>query len=1778
MAFEPNRGQTADEVDYLARGEGYTLFLTGGDAVFDLTRPAGLGRAAAANSVPGGGGPAGQGPAGAVVRMDLVGGATQPSATGFGELGGTSSYLRGDDPAGWHARVPHYAGVRYHDVYPGVDAVYRRDADGRLEYDFHVAAGADPDTITLGFDGVEGLRLDEDGALLLDTAVGTLRQQPPVAYQPTDAGRQRVEARFTRRGEDQLGFELGVYDPEAPLVIDPVVVYSSYLGGRRNDEARDVAADDAGNAYVTGETQSGEFPTTSGAYQDACHAPEDGPCTFDAFVTKLDTTPDGDGPAVAHSTYLGGTGDDRATSIAVDGAGAAYVTGATTSSDFPTAGGFDGTCGVNSEEGCGPGGDAFIAKLQPDGSGLAYSAYLGGSGNDHGHGVAVEGATAYVTGETTSGDFPTTSGAYDRDCGADGDGACDEHRHGTRSDAFVVRLSAEGSQLDYATYVGGSNRDHGHGVAVNEGAAYVTGRTDRDFPTTEGASQSECTSCGFVFKLAADGSDLEYSTYLGGDSLDSGRGIAVDGAGSAYVTGETISHDFPTTARAFETGCSDGTNTAKCAFVTKLDHVGAGIAYSARFGTSNPTAEGVTIGEDIAIGDDNRAYITGGTGAGGSRGFPVTPDGYDTSCGGCPESGDAKGSDGFVAVLPPDGSAPEYSTFLGGSDPTETARGIAVDSAGDIYVAGFVQSGDHPTMDATQTRHAGTRDGFVVKLTRQPQRPIIYSIDPRTGPTAGGTEVSITGRGLGGVTEVRFGDQPVAAEDFTVESDTEITATAPPVGPPATKPDTVMVTVTDERGTSPPTSRARFSTYQGHWSPVGEFSDRSYHTATRLGDGRVLLAGGTGDGHVEIYDPGSETGTVTEARSMTTSRNRHSATLLEDGRVLVAGGLAADTHDAPTLARAEIYDPQAETWTATSEPMHTARHSHTATLLPDGRVLVAGGLQSRDDGLDSRDSQELDSAEVYDPAEDEWSPAPSLSTGRGKHTATALDDGRVLVVGGILLTDPGPDGDDPILTRIPPVEIYDPGLGGWTDPPGPARTRHFQHTATKLVDGRVLVAGGFTSIVRSELVPDLRTNLAEVFDPNADPVWRATAGMTTSRATHAAARLADGRVLVAGDPDRYEVTDVETYDPAGDGAWHNSAPMLVGGDNSRTRNGLQAGAGRGERAAPHTATLLSASAEDFIADPAACGNQCGDVLVVGDGTAETPAERYTPAPSVSGIQPAAGEEGTEVTIAGAGFDEETEVLFGQTPAQEVRVDSFGQLTAVAPAGADGSDAQVTVRNPQGLDAAPQRFCYGGSCGATGDTDNDTGEGTGDDDSGDVDNGDVDTTPEEETEPAEVPSDDPGRAPGRVDDLTAEAQSGTEIELFFSAVGTDGDGQPPPAGDYIVKQSTEPIDSDAAFDDAFSLCGEVCSFGPAAVGDPLSLTVTDLEPETTYHYAVKARDPAGNLGERSNPASATTSTAAAGGGPASACDEQAVPASGFDDIAGSVHEGAIDCLAWYAITLGLGDVDGDGVVEYGPRQPITRAQMATFLSRVAAEAGLSLPTDAPDAFGDDDGSIHAPRIDALAALGITHGKGDLDGDGRPDFAPGEPVARDQMASFLTRLHQRVTGTLPAPSGDRFGDDDGSVHEPAINALAALGVTQGKGDLDGDGVAEYAPREPVSRAQMASFLARELEQLVEAGAVHPGGAEVLLDDTEATVSEALTGRVRSHRQVTSLVADGCGIEEESVALNEQRAFTLPVPSGQSAGACELTLTATVQPVDPAAEGRQRVTYHFDVTVGE
>jgi len=686
FAFERNLGQADSNVKFLSRGAGYALVFTRNEVAVVMRRPHAVvghhsAKPDAEAPIPNS---ARDAQSFAVLRMRFVEANPVPRIVGAEPLPGKVNYFIGNDPKQWRSGIPTYAQVRYQDLYPGISVVYY-GTPGRLEYDLQIDPGADPKIITLDCQGASQVKRDSQGNLRLRMSGGELLLAKPHIYQTTGTHRKTIAGGYVLKAGGQIGFQVDEYDRSQPLIVDPVLSYSTYLGGNGYDAAYGAAVDASGNAYITGFARSGNFPVTSGAYHTTCGTA--GTCNggySDLFVTKLGPG----GSTLIYSTYLGGSRDDIGKAIAVDSSGAAYITGQTFSSDFPTtAGAFQTTYGGA--------GDAFIVKLNSAGSSLVYSTYVGGSKSDIGNAIALDSAgNAYITGATYSTDFPSANPV--------------QATNGGDADAFVTEINGNGSALALSTYLGGSGVDWGNAVTVPPlgDTIYVAGFTkSADFPIAN--PLQTCASCptyadAFVTAINPNGA-LRSSTFLGGSSDDKATAIALDPAGSIYVTGFTFSTNFPTTAGAYQTSLPNGSSGA---FVAKIAPNLTSLVYSTYL-----HGNVLDFGRAIAV-DTGNVFVAGQT---YSTAFPLV----NTTQSACALSNCFYGT-GFVTELNDAGSGLVFSTYLGGSHGEQIAS-IGLDSSANPYVAGETTSSNFPAVNAFQGVYGGSYgDAFVSSFSLSP--------------------------------------------------------------------------------------------------------------------------------------------------------------------------------------------------------------------------------------------------------------------------------------------------------------------------------------------------------------------------------------------------------------------------------------------------------------------------------------------------------------------------------------------------------------------------------------------------------------------------------------------------------------------------------------------------------------------------------------------------------------------------------------------------------------------------------------------------------------------------------------------------------------------------------------------------------------------------------------------------------------------------------------------------------------------------------------------------
>jgi len=691
LAFEPASSSSNSDAKFLARGNGYALFLANNEAVLELRGP---------SNTPG------------VVRMKLAGANTSPSFTALEQLPGKSNYFIGNDPGKWRTNIPQYRKVSESNVYRGVNLVYY-GSQGQLEYDFDVAPGADPSVIRLAFQGARRVSIDARGELIVNSDAGKVRMRKPVAYQEIAGEKKTVAVDYVLKNKSDVTFQVAEYDSRIPLVIDPILIYSTYLGGSNIDSSNSIAVAPDNTAFIAGGTFSADFPTVHGL-QTNRGVLQDFPS--DGFVSKISA----DGSTLLYSTFLGGTDQDAANGIAVDDFGDAYVTGYTHSADFPVTFGSanvecggDGKCGASFNSGGLIVSNAFVTELNPAGSGIIYSTFFGEYEQVVANAIAVDAnGNAYITGRTganitpqittngTPPPFPITPGAFQAAFG------------GGSSNAFVAKIGATGTSVLYSSYLGGDTEDVGYGIAVDTGAdAFVTGLTyssSASFPTTAGALQATNGGAGdaFVAKVntnASGAASLVYSTFLGGAGLDQGNAIAVDSNGNAYVAGLTNSAAFGFTPAAgvvqpLYKGEGD-------AFVAELSTTGSLTYFTYLGGTHADQATG------IAVDSTFNAYVTGTT---ASVDFPTAGAVFQPAYGG-------GNTDSFVAKIGPGGTTLVYSSYLGGTN-AELATGIAVSqdlgaATYSAYATGQTCSDDFPLANPLQAVPGGNCDAYVAKVS-----------------------------------------------------------------------------------------------------------------------------------------------------------------------------------------------------------------------------------------------------------------------------------------------------------------------------------------------------------------------------------------------------------------------------------------------------------------------------------------------------------------------------------------------------------------------------------------------------------------------------------------------------------------------------------------------------------------------------------------------------------------------------------------------------------------------------------------------------------------------------------------------------------------------------------------------------------------------------------------------------------------------------------------------------------------------------------------------------
>jgi len=681
LSFIRNDGQIDDKVQYYERGRGHSTYFTSEGVYLEL-----ISSRESESSTPQLHNNSLQSKA---IKLSPIGSNKNTKIIAEGMQKGKVNYFVGNDPEKWKSNIATYQSVVYKDIYQNIDMKFYGN-NRQMEYDVIVKPGANPSLLRLSYEGIEGLSITEDGKMEISLKEGKVIQNRPYCYQEIDGEKVEVEGSFKliessivnpnselQSPNSQLyayTFEVASYDKNHPLFIDPVLVYSTYLGGSDLDGNAGIAVDASGSIYISGTTHSADFPTFP------LQGSPGG--TANAYITKIDAS----GSSIVYSTYLGGSDFDGALDIAVDASGNAYITGAAISTDFPTVSPIFGSHAGGSSA---YPSDAFITKIDASGSSLIYSTYLGGSGDDWGGRLALDiSDNVYITGETVSTDFPTASPIQGSFGG------------GTRTDIFVTKIDASGSSLVYSTYLGGSTVDRDARIAVDaSGNAYIAGQTHSDdFPI---ASPMQGTRSGgfdtFVTKIDASGNSLVYSTYLGGSGHDQNYGLAVDSSGNVYIGGETISTDYPTVS-PLQGSHGGGSYDA---FITKIDASGSSLVYSTYLGGG-----GFDVVLEIVLDISDNAYITGRT---NSANFPTVYPIQGSFGGGA--------DDAFITKIDASGSSLIYSTYLGGSGDDWGSR-LALDISDNLYISGGTSSTDFQTVSPLQGSYGGgSADAFVAKLS-----------------------------------------------------------------------------------------------------------------------------------------------------------------------------------------------------------------------------------------------------------------------------------------------------------------------------------------------------------------------------------------------------------------------------------------------------------------------------------------------------------------------------------------------------------------------------------------------------------------------------------------------------------------------------------------------------------------------------------------------------------------------------------------------------------------------------------------------------------------------------------------------------------------------------------------------------------------------------------------------------------------------------------------------------------------------------------------------------
>jgi RHS repeat-associated protein len=675
LAFVANVGQTDSSVSYLSSHGGITTFLTAaGGVTFEVpVAPSDP----HSNSDAGSNTPSSP-PLQYAFRMSLVGASPNATAVPSDPLTSHSSYFTGSGPDAWHTDLTNYGSIRYQSVYPGIDLVFQADAQGNFEYQFQAQAGADLSPIRVAWQGITSTALDAHGNLVLSTPAGPVVQTAPIAWEDHGNAKTNVGVQQVVNADGTLSFQTAAHDPSKPVVIDPSISFSTYLGGSASDGPNAIAVTPGGSSYIIGTTTSSNFPVLNGLQTSNAGA-------SDVFVSKFSPT-----GSLVWSTYLGGPGNDSGNAIATDAAGDVFLAG-TAGTGFPT---------VNPLQSfSSPGPDGFVSVINPSGDVLQYSTYVGPTATTL-YGIAVDTSGAiYITGTSTSS--YTTKSPFQASFG------------GGTYDAVVSKIDPVSSTYVYSSFLGGSGSDTGYAIAVDsQNNVFVGGTTQSStgFPTKGGYRDTwpGGTAAGFVAEVKSDFTTLTYSTFLGGNGSDTVYGLALDLSDDAYLTGSSTSTNFPTTAGAFSTSSTGG------AFSTELSSTGT-LVYSGVIASAT--------GHSVAVDGSGNAYSTGWT----TGSFPVTGSAYQSSYGGS--------TDAYLLELNAAGSTITYATYLGGSN-SDQGQSIGLDVYNNVYLSGNTSSSNFPTVNAYQSTNAGSSDAFVTSFLSRPAPPKITGISPDTGSSS----------------------------------------------------------------------------------------------------------------------------------------------------------------------------------------------------------------------------------------------------------------------------------------------------------------------------------------------------------------------------------------------------------------------------------------------------------------------------------------------------------------------------------------------------------------------------------------------------------------------------------------------------------------------------------------------------------------------------------------------------------------------------------------------------------------------------------------------------------------------------------------------------------------------------------------------------------------------------------------------------------------------------------------------------------------------------------